>query len=86
MNNYLDPLLCMPIVLFLYEWELRILYKKPGLSLPDMLIITAYLAIVFEWVFSSLSDRFFFDPFDFIFYFTGTILYYLAGYFEMKEI
>ena len=79
LDSYLDPLLCMPVILFLYEWELNMLYKKPGLSLIDMLIITTWLAIIFEWVFSYLSDKFIFDPVDFAFYFAGTILYYMAG-------
>ncbi len=78
-DAYLDPLLCMPVILFLYEWELNMLYKKPGLSLIDMVIITAYLAIAFEWVFSYFSNKFIFDPVDFIFYLAGTMMYYTAG-------
>lgn len=78
-DNYLDPLLCMPIFLSLFLVEKRLLLKNADyvLSALDCLVITIVLAVVFEEGFPSWSKNFTKDYWDYGCYFVGGVVFYI---------
>ncbi len=78
LNNYLDNFLAMPVILFLLLAEKKYIYKQKDqkLSLLFVIIATLYVALVTEWLFPLLSERFTADWFDLVFYSLGSAFYY----------
>lgn len=76
-DAYLDPLLAMPILLPLLNWERGMSNVKPFrlLSTLHCWLITAYVSFVSEWIFPLLSPRFTTDPLDVVLFFAGTGLH-----------
>lgn len=70
-DQFLDPLLCMPILLGLLQWEQRLLYRR-RLRTGDYWLLTLVLALLFELVFPRLSSGFTADYRDALLYFAGT--------------
>lgn len=79
-DNYLDPLLMMPIVLHAVVWEKRLLHKDHTVRLPAIHIFSYFIltAFIAETLFPLLSNKFTADPFDTISYAMGSFVYYLA--------
>jgi len=77
-DAYLDPLLCMPLLLYGLEWERRRLWGRPELSTGIVLCLTAILAVLFEWFFPYLHAGFTSDWIDVALYFAGAGMYLLA--------
>lgn len=79
LNNYLDNFLAMPIILTLLLAEKKYIYKQKDqkLNLSFVILATIYVALVTEWLFPLLSDRFTTDWTDLIFYALGCFFYYL---------
>ena len=81
-DNYLDPLVCMPIILQLFVWERRILFSDPLYQIP-ILHCAGYfivIAIVAEIIFPTISSRFTADFMDILCYAAGTLLYIGLNY------
>lgn len=78
-DNYLDTLLCMPLLLTGFRAEQRWLWGRGDLSLWETLGITALLSFVFEWVFPRISAGFTADWIDVAAYFAGALLQYVAS-------
>ncbi|MCO6476602.1 MAG: hypothetical protein J5I94_08265 [Phaeodactylibacter sp.] len=76
-DNYLDPLLCMPILLGGYRLEQHWLLRRQRLSLFEVLAITALLSFIFEWIFPRFSSGFTTDWWDVAAYFAGALGFYL---------
>ncbi len=78
LNNYLDNFLAMPVILFLLLAEKKYIYKQKDqkLSLLFVIIATLYVALVTEWLFPLLSERFTPDWYDLVFYSLGSAFYY----------
>ena len=79
-DAYLDNILAMPIILTLLVAERRCLFNRGvayNLSLQEVLLTTADISLVSEYLFPFLSTRFVTDPMDFVFFFAGTGLYLL---------
>ena len=77
-DAYADPLLAMPIILTILEWEQKILFRKSKdhrLTGLTIVLATLYIAVISELVFPALSPRFVFDWVDIVLYFTGTGLF-----------
>lgn len=77
LDSYLDPLLFMPILLTLINYERRVFTKNPTYSLP-LYHIVGYLFLVSfscEVLFPLWNDRMIADIWDVLFYALGTILY-----------
>ena len=77
-HAYLDNLLSMPIILTLLVAERRYLFKRGvhyQFSFAEVVIATVYVSVVSEFLLPLLSNRFVYDPVDFVFYFLGTSLY-----------
>ena len=77
-DSYLDPLLCMPLLLGGYQLEQRWLLGRERLSLVEVMAITGLLSFVFEYLFPRFSSGFTADWRDVAAYFTGALLFYLA--------
>ncbi len=75
-DGYLDPLLCMPILLGGYRLEQRWLFGRQRLSLFEVLAITALLSFIFEWIFPRFSSGFTTDWWDVAAYFAGAFLFF----------
>ena len=66
LDNYLDPLLMMPILLWLVTFERRMIHKQPGYKLPathmfGFVILVSFLA---ELVFPLFTKELIADPWD----------------------
>ncbi|MCB0595720.1 MAG: hypothetical protein H6557_25985 [Lewinellaceae bacterium] len=77
-DNYLDPLLCMPILLGGYQMEQRWLLGRQQLSFGEVMAITAFLSFVFEYLFPRFSAGFTADWWDVAAYFAGAWMFCLA--------
>lgn len=79
-DNYLDPAILMPLILYAVLWERRILLNKKSIVLPYSAIIGYFLAMIVlgEILFPLLSDRFTADYWDILAYAFGTIFYIIV--------
>ncbi|MBK6619936.1 MAG: hypothetical protein IPH04_06420 [Saprospirales bacterium] len=77
-DNYLDTLLCMPLLLTGFQAEQARFWGKRRFGPFEIFCITAFLSFVFEWVFPRLSPRFTADWLDVAAYFAGAMAWYVA--------
>src|SRR5690606_13829214 len=80
LDNYLDPLLMMPILLWLVTFERRMIHKQPGYKLPathmfGFVILVSFLA---ELVFPLFTKELIADPWDVCLYVIGGLAYALV--------
>ncbi|MBL7706725.1 MAG: hypothetical protein JNM21_14360 [Taibaiella sp.] len=78
-DNYLDPLLLMPILLHLMLWERRILFKKDlhyVFSLFEVIVLFIVVSFVAEYLFPRWSMGFTADGWDVVCYACGTLIFY----------
>lgn len=73
-DHYLDPLLCMPILLGIWQWEQYLLYQR-RVKQSEYWILTVLLSILFEVGFPYFSSGFTSDWIDVLLYFTGTAIF-----------
>ena len=78
-DQYLDPLLCMPILLGIWQLEQYYLYKRT-ITAAEAWVLTALLSILFEVGFPRFSPHFTADWIDAVLYFSGTALFLLTSY------
>jgi hypothetical protein len=76
-DAYLDPLLCMPLLLTGLAWQQRWLSGRPRLRLAEIVLATAMVAFFSEWLFPLWSASFTADPCDVAAYFAGAALFFL---------
>lgn len=79
-DAYLDPFLAPIVVLGAWEYERFLLLgarERPSIHRIEMASVTLYIAILGEYLFPFLSDRFYYDPIDFIAYGLGGAAYAL---------
>ncbi|MBK7406795.1 MAG: hypothetical protein IPL49_12395 [Saprospirales bacterium] len=74
-DNYLDNLLCMPLLLPGFQVEQRWLWGREKHTLLDAFLVTALLSVVSEWVFPRISSGSTADRWDVVAYFAGTFIY-----------
>jgi len=77
-DNYLDPLLFMPILLHVYLLEKRVLFGKPLsyiLPFQTVVIICLFISIVGEWIFPRISTQFTSDWMDVLCYIAGSAIF-----------
>lgn len=70
-DHYLDPLLCMPILLGIWQWEQHLLFRR-AVTQSEFWILTVLLSILFEVGFPYFSSGFRADWIDVLLYFIGT--------------
>lgn len=75
---YLDDLLCLPLILTVTLFVLRIFYgPQRRLSFYHILFAVLYVAIIFEVILPQFMDRYTADFLDLFFYAMGGALFYL---------
>lgn len=74
-DNYLDPLLSMPLLLQVITVERGFLFNQERLSRLEIVVITITLAILFEEIFPLLKPAFVRDWWDYLMYVIGAICF-----------
>lgn len=76
-DNYLDPIVLMPLLLYAVLWERRILLKNKSIVLTYTEVFGYFLLVVLvgEVFFPILSDNFTADYWDVLAYGVGTLAY-----------
>ncbi len=77
-DAYLDPLLCMPLLLGFWQWERSRLWNLPRLQTWEIISATMVMAVLFEWGFPRWSDGFTSDMADVLVYILGSGLFCLV--------
>ncbi|MEN0003224.1 MAG: hypothetical protein AAF798_03740 [Bacteroidota bacterium] len=86
-DSYLDPLLCMPILLYLWQWDRRLVWSiQRPLSLSEIIGATIILSMLFEWLFPRWHSGFYADGWDVVGYFMGAAGYYFASRLVQEQV
>lgn len=81
LDSYIDPVLGMPLLLYAHLTERRFLWglgPKFQLSALETILVTVITALISEFVFPLFTDLFHYDPYDFIAFAVGAILFYFT--------
>ncbi|SDG64922.1 hypothetical protein [Psychroflexus sediminis] len=80
LDNYLDPAVLMPLLLYAVLWERRILLRNRNLVLPYTDILGYFLLILLfgELLFPLISEKFTADYWDIPAYAFGSLAYVIA--------
>lgn len=76
-DNYLDPVLMMPILLYLLGWERKLLFRNVSMQLPENHIFGYFiLAVIFgELILPFFNNKFTADYWDILSYALGSLSY-----------
>ncbi len=76
-NNYLNDLLCMPIVLKICQYAVRYIKKDKHITIPIKIsfVLTMLYALYFELLLPKFSDRYTGDVIDILLYFIGLLFF-----------
>ena len=76
-NNYLNDLLCMPIVLKICQFAVRFIKKDKYITIPIKISFTLTLlyAMYFEFLLPKFNNRYTADAIDVILYFMGLLFF-----------
>lgn len=87
LDNYLDPFLLMPLILYALLWERRILLKNKTIDLSYTDILGYFLLMVLtgEVLFPQISERFTADYWDILAYALGTLTYVFVRKFSISS-
>jgi hypothetical protein len=80
-NSYLDAFLAMPIILTFLLWERRYLFKwhqYTRLTILEISIATIFVSFISELIFPLMSEDFIADWLDVLFYFLGSLVFYIT--------
>jgi len=75
-DDYLDPLLCMPVLLGLLVVDRGWLFGRPTIGLLETLVVTTALSALFELGFPRWEARFVADWRDVPLYFIGAMAFW----------
>ena len=80
LDNYLDPVMVMPLLLYAVLWERRIFLKNKSIVLSYTEILGYFLLVVIfgEILFPIISEKFTADYWDILAYALGTLAYKVA--------
>lgn len=76
-HAYLDPTMSIPLMLGVLNIERNWLFGRTRLTGLETVIGTVFLAFVFEVLFPRWSDAFTYDPWDFVAYGLGGLIFWL---------
>lgn len=81
-DNYLDPLLAMPLLLQLNVLEKRFLWKKLNYRTPlaTVILLTLFVIFLSEGLFPYLSKKFTHDYWDVLMFFLGASFFVFVTY------
>ncbi len=76
-NNYVNDLLCMPIVLKICQYAIRYIKSDGDRTVPVYLQVglTVCYSIYFEYLLPNYNDRYTTDELDIVLYFLGLVLF-----------
>ncbi|MFA9189384.1 hypothetical protein [Flavobacterium magnesitis] len=79
-NNYVNDLLCLPLVLGAITFMIRCLKKDNSFMLPMRIILcmAAFYSFYFEYYLPELNPRYTADWIDVLLYFTGALAFYFV--------
>ena len=85
-QNYLNDLLCIPIVLKVCQYVIRYIKsdKKIHLSFIQILTVCLGYALYFEWYLPLHNPRYTADGIDILMYFIGGIFFYFIERYSNK--
>ncbi|MGM0635923.1 MAG: hypothetical protein ACQESK_07635 [Bacteroidota bacterium] len=80
LDNYIDPIVLMPLILYAVLWERRIFLRNRNIVLTYIDILGYFLLMVLfgEVLFPIFSDKFTADYWDILAYAFGTLAYVVA--------
>lgn len=78
LRNYLNDLLCMPIILSICLKSVQLLKKDRSIriSLFSALSLAAFYSLYFEIILPRFMERYTADVYDVLLYFIGALLFY----------
>lgn len=79
-NSYLTDFLCMPIILTFCLVGVRWIKRIPDFRLTPLMIfgMTAFYAVLFEWILPQQSSVYTADVLDALMYFLGALLFWFV--------
>ncbi|MGB7395224.1 MAG: hypothetical protein WA913_12600 [Pricia sp.] len=87
-NFYVNDFLCMPIVLFLCRYVIRMLKSDATLPLPfgPVIALTLLYAIYFEGLLPEYNPRYTGDVFDVLLYFLGSGFFLIVQHLRLRRM
>ena len=78
-NNYVNDLLCLPLLLFTMEFIIKRLKKDKCFKFPIgfVIFLASYYSIYFEYYLPKINIRYTADWIDVVLYFIGGVAYYI---------
>lgn len=76
-NDHFNDFICMPIVLKICQYAIRIVKSNQRVQVPLLLqvLLTLLYSIYFEFILPLINERYTSDPWDIIAYFLGLFCY-----------
>jgi hypothetical protein len=80
-NNYVNDLLCLPLLLGAMEFIIKWLKKDKFFKFPIsfVILLASYYSIYFEYYLPKVNPRYTADWIDVILYFLGGLIFYFFG-------
>lgn len=80
-RNYLDDLLAMPLIFYLTQTLMRLIYRDKHFKLDVPMLILGFLmvSIGFEWLLPKYIEHLTADNWDVLCYAIGTIFFYILN-------
>lgn len=87
LNNYLNDLLCLPLVLGGISFAIRRLKKDASFKFPlfSILLMATYYSIYFEYYLPNNNQRYTSDWIDVFLYFSGAIGFYCYEKIQLRK-
>ena len=87
-NNYVNDLLCMPLVLGLLTFLIRYFKKDKYFSFPlaFVLLLATYYSIYFEYYLPKINPRYTADWIDVLLYFFSSIAFFIFQNNKRKKL
>lgn len=86
-NNYLNDLLCLPIVLGIITYVIQFFKKDPQFKLPlgFVICLATYYAVYFEYYQPRINNRYTSDWVDVLLYFIGAFSFFFVSRFHLTK-
>ena len=87
-NNYLNDLLCLPLILGVLTFLIRYFKKDKFFTFPlaFVILLSTYYSVYFEFYLPKVNPRYTADWIDVILYFSSSIAFFLIQNNERKNV
>ena len=87
-NNYLNDLLCLPLILGVLTFLIRYFKKDKFFTFPlaFVILLSTYYSVYFEFYLPKVNPRYTADWIDVILYFSSSIAFFLIQNNERKKV